>query len=114
MGRQCCPKSNPKVCTFVFAFVDYMLTLSRYGVNMMPMVPSAIHQLVTSPLFSKTDLSTLVAVSSGAAYLPPELAKKFMRVVKSASTMLEGRFYQYYLFLTRRGSYMRYLRIRHV
>lgn len=62
----------------------------RYGVNVMPLIPSAIHQMVNSPLFSKTDLSTLVSVSSGAAYLPPELSSKFMRVVKNAATMLEG------------------------
>lgn len=64
--------------------------IPKYGVNIMPLIPSAIHQMVNSPLFDKTDLSTLVHVSSGAAYLPPELSKKFMRVVKNASTMLEG------------------------
>ena len=58
--------------------------------NYMPLIPSAIHQLVNHPLFAKTDLTTLVAVSNGAAYLPPELSKKFMKFVKSAALMAEG------------------------
>ena len=56
----------------------------------MPLIPSAIHQMVNSPLFSKTNLSTLVSVSSGAAYLPPELNRKFMRFINSAVGVIEG------------------------
>lgn len=65
-------------------------SIPRYRVQVMPLIPSAIHQMVNNPLFTKLDLSTLVSVSSGAAYLPPELNKKFMAVVKSVSTMMEG------------------------
>lgn len=65
-------------------------SIPQYGVQVLPLIPSAIHQMVNHPLFTKIDLTTLVSVSSGAAYLPPELTKKFMRIVKNASTMVEG------------------------
>lgn len=65
-------------------------SIPKYGVHVIPLIPSAIHQMVNHPLFTKVDLSSLVSVSSGAAYLPPELTKKFMRVIKNASTMTEG------------------------
>ena len=56
----------------------------------MPLIPSAIHQLVNHKLFSKTDFSSLRSVSSGAAYLPPELSKKFLKLLTNAPLILEG------------------------
>lgn len=62
----------------------------RYNINIMPLIPSAIHQMVNHKLFTKTDFSSLRGVSSGAAYLPPDLSKKFLKLVTNAPVILEG------------------------
>ena len=54
------------------------------------LIPSAIHQLVNHPLTAKTDLSSLVHVHSGAAYLPPALARKLRTFVRNAPQIFEG------------------------
>jgi len=38
--------------------------------------------MMTSPKLEKTDLSSLVGIGSGAAYLPPTLSEKFARTLK--------------------------------
>lgn len=42
----------------------------RYGVNYLPLVPSAINTLVSHPLYQKTDFSSVVSVGNGVGYLP--------------------------------------------
>ena len=64
---------------------------NRFHVHVLPLVPSAIHQLVNHHLTAKTDLSSLVHIHSGAAYLPPALAKKFKSFVKTIPQVFEGK-----------------------
>lgn len=58
--------------------------------NFIPLIPSAIHQLVNHPLMSKIDWSSVTSVGSGAAYLPPALSDKFMKHLKNAPAMGVG------------------------
>jgi acyl-CoA synthetase (AMP-forming)/AMP-acid ligase II len=51
-------------------------------VTHLTLIPSAIHQLVNHPETKKTDLSSVVAILSGAAYLPPELATQMVGILK--------------------------------
>ncbi|KII90716.1 hypothetical protein PLICRDRAFT_52417 [Plicaturopsis crispa FD-325 SS-3] len=51
--------------------------ISKYRVTHMCLIPSVVHQLVNSSQIGKADLSSLLSISCGAAYLPPELAAKF-------------------------------------
>ncbi len=66
------------------------LCYHRFLVNVLPLIPSAIHQLVNHKLIDKTDLSSLVSVHSGAAYLPPALSEKLKTFVKNVPHVLEG------------------------
>jgi acyl-CoA synthetase (AMP-forming)/AMP-acid ligase II len=59
-------------------------------VSTLPAIPSIIHQLVHSPQFVKTDLSSIVSIGSGAAYLPPKLGEKLRRLVSANVVLSEG------------------------
>ncbi|THG94995.1 hypothetical protein EW026_g6575 [Hermanssonia centrifuga] len=65
-------------------------SIPKFLVNVLPLIPSAIHQLVNHKLIDKTDLSSLVSVHSGAAYLPPALSEKLKTFVKNVPHVLEG------------------------
>jgi len=54
------------------------------------MIPSVIHQLVTYLENHQADLSTLVVVGSGAAYLPPQLADKLTSLVPKTTVFFVG------------------------
>ena len=55
----------------------------------MNLIPSIIHQLVNTPKAKNADLSSLVSVNCGAAYLPDQLARRLTRLVSNV-TMTEG------------------------
>ena len=67
-----------------------LITGSRYGINAMSLTPSAIQQLAESPLWAKTDLSTVNRIYSYTTYLPPHLSR-FIRAFKNVD-IIEGRF----------------------
>ncbi|KAF2762904.1 4-coumarate-CoA ligase [Pseudovirgaria hyperparasitica] len=50
-------------------------TIERYRITSLPMVPQVVRQLAQYPDLHKHDLSSVIAVGSGAAYLPPDVAK---------------------------------------
>ncbi|KAI0051427.1 acetyl-CoA synthetase-like protein [Auriscalpium vulgare] len=52
-------------------------------VTHMSLVPSMVHHIVSSPEFAKVDLSRFIGLSSGAAYLPPEVREKLMRRIQT-------------------------------
>jgi acyl-CoA synthetase (AMP-forming)/AMP-acid ligase II len=54
--------------------------LSRLRITILTVVPSLLLQLVNSPMTKKADLTSLSAVTSGAAYLPPKLAQDFVKL----------------------------------
>ncbi|KAI0345746.1 amp dependent CoA ligase [Trametopsis cervina] len=64
--------------------------IPKYRVNIIALIPSAIHQLVHHPMARKIDWSTIVNVNSGAAYLPPALQALFMKYAKNLPVMTEG------------------------
>ncbi|CAG8698834.1 2205_t:CDS:10, partial [Acaulospora colombiana] len=70
---------------------DLVLDLiPKYRVTTLPSVPSIIHQLASSPKLAKTDMSSVLAVTSGAAYLPLPLADKIQGKVGTKSPVLTG------------------------
>ncbi|KAF8523329.1 hypothetical protein BU17DRAFT_43935 [Hysterangium stoloniferum] len=70
--------------------VDLVLhCIPKYRVSSLALIPSMIHALVSSPKLRQTDLSSIVLLHSGAAYLPPILAEKMKDAVKG-SLMMEG------------------------
>jgi len=74
-----------------FAFPSTQLVLPRwdletvfrvvpkYRVSMLPLIPSAVHQLVNHPKFQTTDWSSVTGVVCGAAYLPRDLGARFAK-----------------------------------
>jgi len=46
--------------------------------------------MVNHPDIEKADFSSVLAVSSGAAYLPPELADKLIKLVPKQAVFSEG------------------------
>lgn len=55
------------------------------------LIPSIAHQLVNTPKAKKADLSSLMWVSSGAAYLPDHLATKLKALGPQNLNMTEGK-----------------------
>jgi hypothetical protein len=53
-----------------------------------------VHALVTHPDIKSADLSSVIAVNSGAAYLPPELAARMGRLLQSSSEITQGVLYR--------------------
>ena len=51
--------------------------IQKYKVNTLPLVPPLVRQLAQSPLTDKYDLSSVMHSASGAAYLPPDVARAF-------------------------------------
>ncbi|OQU99291.1 hypothetical protein CLAIMM_04944 isoform 1 [Cladophialophora immunda] len=49
-------------------------SIEKYKITVLPLVPPIVRQLAQSPLTEKYDLSSVVSCSSGAAYLPPDVA----------------------------------------
>ena len=64
---------------------------ARYKITHIFLIPSLVHQLISTPKTKKTDLSSLVWAFSGAAYLPDHLAKGFTRLISEKMTMSESR-----------------------
>jgi 4-coumarate--CoA ligase len=51
-------------------------SIVKYKITMLPLVPPLVRQLAQSPLTDNYDLSSVLSVASGAAYLPPDAAYK--------------------------------------
>lgn len=54
-------------------------TIEKYKITLLPLVPPIVRQLAQSPLTDKYDLSSVITVASGAAYLPPDVAYQLGR-----------------------------------
>jgi len=66
------------------------LSMSRWKVTFVPLVPSMVLQLVNTPEWEKTDTSTVETVTCGSALLPPELNAKIASKVKRTVTQGYG------------------------
>jgi hypothetical protein len=84
---------------------DHVLQcISKYRISGVALVPSLVFQLLAHPkLRSKeTDLSSLLGIGTGAAYLPPAVS------FASSLTTLDGGVYSFSLRLDRKGVFGRY------
>ncbi|QRV84750.1 AMP binding enzyme [Ceratobasidium sp. AG-Ba] len=59
--------------------------ISKYRVTNLSLVPSLVFQLLAHPELKsdKTDLSSLVSIGAGAAYLPPDTEREFIDAVEA-------------------------------
>ncbi|KAI0785238.1 hypothetical protein C8Q75DRAFT_333646 [Abortiporus biennis] len=65
-------------------------SIPRFKINILFLIPSALHQMANSAEFSNADLSSVTVVSSGAAYLPPQLAERVVKKIPQISSVSEG------------------------
>ncbi|KAF7296989.1 hypothetical protein MIND_00931200 [Mycena indigotica] len=70
--------------------VKYLNCVVKYKATHLTLVPSLIHQLVNHPDFLKTDMSSVVFVNSGAAYLPPALSDKLLAHMQKGADLHQG------------------------
>ena len=89
MGRETRSEAYSKVrpstrLCGVLPVAKITLSMPRWKITVIPLVPSMIFQLVNSPEWAKADTSSIETTGSGAAFLPPELRAKFQSKVKSA------------------------------
>ncbi|EKM52113.1 uncharacterized protein PHACADRAFT_199609 [Phanerochaete carnosa HHB-10118-sp] len=63
--------------------------ISKYHVNILALVPSAMHQLLNHLEFTKTDFSSVISTSCGVAHLPTTLRDKFFSRFNNG-TLWEG------------------------
>lgn len=75
------------------------IRIDRYRITTLLLVPSIVHQLVNSPKAKKADLSSVVFIASGAAYLPDSLSKRMIRMAPNVgtSTVGEGPYHPYHI-----------------
>ncbi|KAJ7170952.1 hypothetical protein C8R46DRAFT_948034 [Mycena filopes] len=71
-------------------YLKARLTASRYHATHLTLIPSAVHQLVNHPDTKKSDLTSVLLLNSGAAYLPPELAKQMSTHLETAAQISQG------------------------
>lgn len=89
--------------------------IPKYQVSNLLLIPSVVHQLVHHPGIEKVDFSSVLAVGSGAAYLPPELADKLQSLIPAKAQFNEGKRFTFtYSALSNRPDSLRRDRIRHV
>lgn len=64
--------------------------MARYKVSALGLIPSVVHQLVNHPGIENVDFSSVQLMGSGAAYLPPELGDKMVKLLPSESLFTVG------------------------
>ncbi|KAF8625992.1 hypothetical protein AX17_006716 [Amanita inopinata Kibby_2008] len=70
---------------------DFVLSMiPKHQITHLPLIPSAVHQLIHHPKTAKTDMSSVMLIGSGAAYLPPELGDKLLSLAPKQAIITEG------------------------
>jgi acyl-CoA synthetase (AMP-forming)/AMP-acid ligase II len=64
--------------------------IQKHRITHLNLIPSVVHQLSVFPNLNKYDLSSLLAIGSGAAYLPPDLAEKLSKRLPKEIELGEG------------------------
>ncbi|KAF8626752.1 hypothetical protein AX15_004705 [Amanita polypyramis BW_CC] len=64
--------------------------IPKYHITHLTLIPSVIHQLVHHPKTARTNMSSIISMSCGAAYLPPELGEKMAAFVPDKVKFAEG------------------------
>jgi 4-coumarate--CoA ligase len=62
-------------------------SIQKYKITHLPLVPPLVRQLAQSPLTEKYDLSSVIGASSGAAYLPPDVAYQLAKKLPQGAEM---------------------------
>jgi acyl-CoA synthetase (AMP-forming)/AMP-acid ligase II len=62
-------------------------SIQKYRITHLPLVPPLVRQLAQSPLTEKYDLSSVIGASSGAAYLPPDVAYQLAKKLPQGAEM---------------------------
>ena len=93
MGRQARPEPYTKVrpstrLPDAHTSANAILPMKRWKITVLPLVPSMILEMVSSPEWEETDISTIEIAASGAAWLLPDLKAKFQSNMKS--TLFQG------------------------
>ncbi|KAJ6459596.1 hypothetical protein C8R45DRAFT_1221328 [Mycena sanguinolenta] len=69
---------------------QYLRAVAKYKATHMALVPSMVHAVVNHPDVKTTDLSSVIAVNSGAAYLPQQLAARMGSLLDKTSEVSQG------------------------
>ncbi|KAF7367639.1 hypothetical protein MSAN_00827500 [Mycena sanguinolenta] len=69
---------------------QYLRAVAKYRATHMALVPSMVHALVNHPDIKTTDLSSVIHVGSGAAYLPQQLAARMSGFLDKTSEISQG------------------------
>ncbi|KAJ7885769.1 hypothetical protein B0H14DRAFT_3082262 [Mycena olivaceomarginata] len=69
---------------------QYLKAIAKYRATHLTLVPSMVHALVNHPDVKTTDFHSVVAINSGAAYLPVSLAERMGRLLKKTSEIVQG------------------------
>lgn len=78
----------PVVLLAKFAAADALSLIEKYKITFFPAVPTMAVALLNHPNFDKTDFSSLIAVFSGGAPLPFEVAQEWKE--RTGSDLVEG------------------------
>ena len=90
VGSESCPRYRTKVRLRFCSHQHGVTECTRYRITALFLVPSMIHQLVNDRDFARAEFSSVTAVHSGAARLPPGLAEQFETFVKNSSPVYSG------------------------
>ncbi|KAK0204602.1 hypothetical protein DFS33DRAFT_1373337 [Desarmillaria ectypa] len=67
-----------------------MKAIPKYHVTNIALIPSVVYQIANYPKLNKQDLKSVKTVGCGAAYLPKELADKFLTTLPPDVELTEG------------------------
>ncbi|KIJ53944.1 hypothetical protein M422DRAFT_153797 [Sphaerobolus stellatus SS14] len=73
-----------------------LAAIPKYKVTHLPLIPSIIHTLLTSPKIKEADFSSIIQFGSGAAHLPPLLAERLQERVNNG-ILAEGESFSFNL-----------------
>ena len=65
-------------------------SIQKHKITSLPLVPPLVRQLAQSPLTEKYDLSSVIGCSSGAAYLPPDVAYQLAEKLPNKAPIPSG------------------------
>jgi len=80
-------KGSTTVVLTRFDAGEWLASVERYGVTTAFLVPTMLYRILEHPAFSRTDLSSLVSLSYGAAPATPELIRRTMDALPRVALM---------------------------
>jgi acyl-CoA synthetase (AMP-forming)/AMP-acid ligase II len=80
-------KGSTTVVLTRFDAGEWLASVERYGVTTAFLVPTMLYRILEHPAFARTDLSSLVSLSYGAAPATPELIRRTMDALPGVALM---------------------------